>query len=169
MTLRKIIDWSIAEADGNCFGTIASPFYEYYDADGNFTYACDVDIGQEEVLRNVPISNSNQELLYAQEGAPVALSKMGPNKYAVVGLSKKIMGNTHIIYVGFADNGSVPPSDISDTPSTVIISTEIVGYRYRILTYGEIGSIYGGYGTIPYGTRGKFNYNGTLIELTRSF
>jgi hypothetical protein len=157
MSLKKVIDWSIAEADGDCFGTIASPFYEMFDTSSQWTYACDVDIGTEEVLRNVPVANNNRDIIYAQEGMPVALKKMGNNKYAIVGLSKKVIGDLHILYMEFTDDfGS-------------IVNTVTIANVYRPLTYEEIGQYYGGYGAIPYGARGKFDYEGNLIELLRSF
>jgi hypothetical protein len=157
MSLKKIIDWSVAEADGDCFGTIASPFYELFDTSSQWTYACDVDIGTEEVLRNVPIATNNRDILYAQEGMPVALRKQGPNKFAIVGLSKKCIGNIHILYMDFTDDFGT------------IVNSENKGFIYRPLTYQEIGSIYGGYGVLPYGVRGKFDMEGNLIELLRSF
>lgn len=157
MSIDKIIDWQIASADGEMFGTIVSPFYEYFDTSSQYTYACDVDIGTDEVLRNVPVATNNRDIIYAQEGMPVALQKMGPNKYAITGLSKKCIGDTHILTMTFGDSFGT------------IISTTIVGYSYRLLTYGEIGNLYGGYGDMPYGARGKFNHDGTLLEITRSY
>ena len=158
MSLEKVVDWSVAKADGDLFGTIVSPFYEFIDTTGEWTYACDVDIGEDEVLRNVPIAMNNRDIIYAQEGMPVALSKMGPTKYAVVGLSKKVHGNTHIIRMTFGDSFGT------------IVQRQNVGYVYRKLTYGELGTLFsGGYGVLPYGTRGKFDYDGNLIELLRSY
>ena len=60
MSLREIIDWRIAEADGNLFGTIASDFYQFYDTQGQWVWACDVDIGQDQPLRNVPVANNGR-------------------------------------------------------------------------------------------------------------
>lgn len=158
MSLKKVIDWSIAAADGDLFGNIASPFYEYYDTSGQWTYACDVDIGTEEVLKNVPVATNNKDILYAQEGMPVALRNMGSNKYAIVGLSKKVMGNTHIIYMTFTDSIGT------------IVSRETRGFTYRPLTYGELGTLVaGGYGAVPYGARGKFDPDGNLVEIVRSY
>lgn len=157
MSLDKVIDWQIASADGECFGTIVSPFYEYFDVSSQYTYACDVDIGADEVLRNVPVATNNRDIIYAQEGMPVALQKMGPNKYAITGLSKKCMGNTHILRMSFTDSFGT------------IIDITNVGFIYRPLTYGEIGAIFAGYGDVPYGVRGKFDYDGNLVELTRSY
>ena len=159
MSLREIIDWRIAEADGNLFGTIASDFYQFYDTEGQWVWACDVDIGQDQPLRNVPVANNCREILYAQIGMPVALTQMGPTRYAITGLSKKIQSTTRIIYVSFADAfGS-------------IVNVINKGFIYRLLTYGEIGTLMPGmgYGLVPYGLRGKFDMQGNLIELLRSF
>ena len=74
-------------------------------------------------------------------------------------LSKKIQSTTHIIYVSFADSFGE------------IINIITQGYIYRPLTYGELGTLVEGmgYGLVPYGLRGKFDLNGTLIEILRSF
>jgi len=159
MSLRKIIDWQIAAADGQLFGTIASPFYQYYDIAGQWTWACDVDIGKDEVLRNVPVATSSREIIYAQEGMPVALNQMGPNKYAITGLSKKVQSTTHIIYVSF------------DDAFGRIVNTVTKGFIYRPVTYGELGTLLHGfgYGSLPYGARGKFDMQGNLVELLRSY
>lgn len=157
MSLKKIIDWSLAEAEGDLFGTIASDFYEYYDVSGEWTYACDVDIGEDDPLVNVPVSTNNRDILYAQIGMPVALKKMGGSKYAITGLSKKVHGNTHILYMTFDDSFGE------------IIDTKIKGNTYRRLTYGELGTYFGGYGDLPYGVRGKFDYEGNLLEILRSY
>jgi hypothetical protein len=156
MSIWKIIDWGAATAEGDLVGTIASEFYQLYDDAQNWTWACDVDIGEEEVLRNVPVATNNREVIYAQEGMPVALKRIGKGRYAIVGLAKKIKSTTHIIYVQFEEGiGS-------------IVGEELVGYMVRLLTYGELQT-YGGYGVVPYGARGRFNAAGELIEILGSY
>lgn len=155
MSIEKIIDWRIAAADGDITGTVASSFYQYYDDSNNWVWACDVDIGEEEVLRNVPIASNNREILYAEEGKSVALKKTN-GKYVVAGLAKTSQGFGHVIYVTFADDVAV------------VVSEDWSGYSYRPLTYGELGTVTpGGYGTLPYGSRGKFTRAGILIEIMR--
>ena len=50
MSIRKIIDWAAAQSEGEMTGTIASPFFQLYDDAEGWVWACDVDIGQPEVL-----------------------------------------------------------------------------------------------------------------------
>jgi len=153
MSIRKIIDWEISKR-ADIVGTIASEWYELYDDLYNqWTWACDVDIGEEDVLRGVPIATNNKDILYADIGKPVALTKMSTSgRYAITGLAKKIYGTTHIIYVTFEE-------DIGR-----ITGEELTGFNIRPLTYEELYT-YGGYGVVPYGCYGRFRADGTLIAL----
>jgi hypothetical protein len=93
MSIRKIIDWEGLKAKTRLTGVIASPWYELYDDHNQFVWACDVDIGEDELLRGVPVAHNNRDILYADIGKPVALEKVGQGKYQIVGLAKTIKGN----------------------------------------------------------------------------
>jgi hypothetical protein len=71
--------------------------------------------------------------------------------------SKSCIGDTHIIYMSFQD-------DMGQ-----VVSRQTVSNTYRPLTYGELADYYGGYGTVPYGSIGRFDGNGNLVELIRSY
>ncbi len=45
MSIRKIIDWAIEDSKGQRTGNIASPFYQLYDADGIWVWACGYNLG----------------------------------------------------------------------------------------------------------------------------
>lgn len=152
MTIRRIIDWAIAQQDGELVGTIASDFYQLAGDDNNWMYACDVDIGQPEVLRNVPVASNNRELIYAQVGKAVSLKRMGASGWCIVGLAKTCRGMGHLMYVSFED-------DIAK-----VMDDTWYGYRTRILTYEELDT-YGGYGVLPYGAIGRFDPAGNLLQL----
>jgi hypothetical protein len=155
MTLRKIIDWSIQDAKSSLTGNIASDFYESYDANGNWVWACDVDIGEEEVLTCVPVASNNREIIYSEQGKAVNLTKLGSGSYQITGLSKVQNSTTHYIYLTFTDD------------TYEITRDELKGYVYRILTYGELGTLVSpyGYGVLPYGARGKFKADGTFVSI----
>lgn len=156
MSIRRIIDQAISNAATGVTGTIASEFYEYYDAEGNYSWAVDVDIGQDmiatdedgneittTVLTAVPVATNNRDILYAQVGFPVYLTREGFSKWTVTGLAKSLYGETSIIYVNMtSDFGAVA-------------RRESVGYYYRLLRYDEFVDA-GGYGVIRYGAVGKF-------------
>lgn len=158
MSIRKIIDWAIEDAKTTQTGTIVSEFYEYSDASGSWVWACDVDIGEEEVLTNVPVAANNREVIYAEEGKGVNLSRLGNGKWCITGLSKTKNSTVHYIYLSFAD----------DVWS--ITGAELRGNVYRPLTYGELGTLIEplGYGTLPYGARGKFTADGAFVEIRES-
>lgn len=156
MSIRKIIDWAIADQKSEMTGTIVSPFYEYQDYTGNWVWACDVDLGGgQEVLRCVPVAANNRDVIYAQQGKGVSLSRMGSGKWAITGLSKTLNSTVHWTFVTFED-------DVFN-----IASTKMVGDVRRPLTYGELGALVApyGYGVLPYGTQGKFDYYGNFIEI----
>jgi len=152
MSLRKVIDYQIVKAEGDLVGRIASPWYLLYDVLGNSQWSCDVDIGQAEVLRNVPLALNNREILYAEVGKPVALRRLGNGRFEVVGLSKHVLSDTHIIYVTFQDSVGE------------VVGGEWRRYSVRLLTYAEL-DLYGGYGFVAYGTYGRFDFQGNLIDL----
>lgn len=55
-------------------------------------YAVDVDIGQKNPLKNVPVSRANRALLYAETGAAVRLRRGDSGRYEVVGFSQERPG-----------------------------------------------------------------------------
>lgn len=166
MSLWDIIDWSHLQQQGQKTGTIASPFYEYYDASGNFMWACDVDIGesmtvvtetglteQTTVLQNVPVASNNWELLYAQQGQAVSLN-YDNGRWTIIGLSKTSRGLGHIILVTFAEDVAQVASD------------DWVGLITRPLTFGELGTLTGGgFGSLPFGAQGRFTKAGVLVQI----
>jgi hypothetical protein len=157
MSIRKIIDWAAAQSEGEMTGTIASPFFQLYDDAEGWVWACDVDIGQPEVLRSVPVASNNREIIYAEEGKSVALKKMNQGRWVIAGLAKTVRSTTHIIYVSFEE-------DLAS-----IVGHTLTGYLVRPFTYGELGALSpGGYGSLPYGARGRFDAQGSLVEILES-
>ncbi len=152
MSIRRIIDWAIEQADGDMVGTIASDFYQLAGDDHNWMYACDVDIGQPEVLRKVPVATNNRELVYAQIGKAVSLRRMGASGWCIVGLAKTCRGLGHLMYVSF------------DEDIATVMDTTWYGYRTRLLTLGELDT-YGGFGKVPFGAMGRFDGLGNLLAI----
>ena len=71
---------------------------------GNWVWACDVDIGEDDLLTNVPVTSNNREIYYAEEGKGVNLSRLGSGKWAITGLSKTLNSTVHYTYLTFADD-----------------------------------------------------------------
>jgi hypothetical protein len=154
MSLRSIVDVALTGKEKTKIGYIASPFYQYFDTAGNWVWACDVDIGEKEVLRCVPVASNNREIIYAEEGKSVTLTRLGQGKWVITGLAKTKPSTVHYIYVTFEED------------LFRISRKELKGWYIRALTYGELGGLGGtGYGLLPYGARGKFNADGTFIEI----
>ncbi|MXS85285.1 hypothetical protein ABO04_04965 [Nitrosomonas sp. HPC101] len=136
-------------------------------------YAVDVDIGQKNPLKNVPVSRANRALLYAETGAAVRLRRGDSGRYEVVGFSQEqpgtriripvtlpsfLFGNAGIV-TGIAPGMPVP---ITPIPPVIgpPVDESIVG---RPLNYEELSTL-GGYGLLPYGATGIFN-GGVLQEI----
>lgn len=114
------------------------------------TYACDVDCGLGQPLRNVPIAPGNRALVYADVGAAVRLRRDTAGRYEVVGFSKTQPGTYTRIEV--------------DIATAALGAPQSVGIRSRPLTYEELATLGGGYGIAPYGAVGIFQGD-TLIEV----
>jgi hypothetical protein len=153
MSVEKVL--TIQGTSGDATGVTVSPVYQYFDDANQYTWAVDIDLlDGSEVLRCVPIATNNREIFYADQGKPVALRKEN-NKWVVIGLSKTVKDFEHRMHVCFED-------DIAQ-----VVSDEMVGYKARMLTYGELGDLVpgSGYGFFPYGVMGRFDYEGNLIEI----
>ncbi|SFM12844.1 hypothetical protein [Nitrosomonas communis] len=137
-------------------------------------YAVDVDIGQINPLKNVPIARANRNLLYAEVGAAVRLRRSESGRYEVVGFSQEQPGSFFRIPVTFpsftfGNAGIITGINPASTPSVfqsggIVIGTPIdnslVG---RPLTYEEFSQL-GIYGLTPYGATGIFK-GGVLQEI----
>ena len=153
--LRDIIDKAIGDFKTTLNGKVISGFYRLYDTDGNWCWVADVHIGDGKILKSVPVSSNNVDIIYSQQNKGVVLTKIANNRWIISGITKVIVDDIHYTYVTFQD-------DIF-----FIVSDETVGVRVRPLTYGELGAfiVPYGYGILPYGIQGKFNPDGTLIEI----
>ncbi len=155
MSIRKVIEWVVEDTRAEKIGNIASPFYHYHDLTGNWVWACDVDIGEEEVLRCVPVASNNREIIYAEQGKAVTLRRLNHNKWVITGLAKSKHSTIHFIYLSFEED------------VLRIDRSELRGYYTRPLTYGELGTLVPpyGYGTLPYGAQGRFRADGTFVKV----
>lgn len=115
-------------------------------------YAVDVDIGQKDPLRNVPIARANRELLYAEVGAAVRLRRTESGRYEVAGFSQEQPGT----YIRI-------PVTLS---GFVLGPVENVSLTGRPLTYEELQTIGAGYGFCPYGAIGIFK--GDVLQEIRA-
>ena len=113
-------------------------------------YVVDVDIGQNVILRNVPVARNNRSLTFTDAGAAIRLRRTASGRYEVIGLSNELPGTYTTFAVNLGDFSFGPVTDLT------LVS--------RVLTYAELAT-YGGYGVLPYGTIGIFK-GGALLELT---
>lgn len=114
-------------------------------------YACDVDIGREAPLRNVPIAAGANNTIYAEAGNAVTLRKSASGQYTIVGFSKEMPGSYIRIPVSISTSAFGPTEDISITS--------------RPLTLEELADYGGGFGIIPLGAVGTFQ-GGVLIRIS---
>lgn len=130
------------------------------------TYAIDVDIGQDEILKNVPIARGNKDTFYADVGAAVRLRRTESGGFEVSGFSHELPGTriripVSIPYLPFGDAGT---GGAYMSPESIVVGDpQDVTLTGRLLTYEELDT-YGGYGTVPYGASGIFK-GGVLQEI----
>ena len=137
-------------------------------------YAVDVDIGQDNPLKNVPIARANRNLLYAEVGAAVRLRRGDSGRYEVVGFSQEQPGTYFRVPVtiptfAFGNAGIITGSDPALPPSPLPTGPVVIGAPVdntlvgRPLTYAELATL-GTYGLTPYGATGIFK-GGVLMEI----
>lgn len=154
MSIRKIISADIYRAQGSITGKIVGAIRELWDDAQGMVFCADVDIGQPEVLRNVPIAVQNRDIFYSEQNKSVSLTKVNDQKWVISGISKSDLGRCHYIYMSFQDEIFNVTGDSWD------------GFVYRALTFGELGDLAAtGFGELPFGIQGKFNLAGSLVEL----
>lgn len=158
--------------------TLTTPALIYTDGI-NVTYGVDVDIGREAIiddngtvgnlpLYNVPISNGNRSLVYAQIGSAVTLQKTSMG-WEVVGFAKTYTGSFSItgielpLYCLRVPTENLPGDPILHTP--VIGETRQIGIEARKLTLGELADYGGGFGVICFGASATF-IGGDLTAIT---
>jgi hypothetical protein len=136
--------------------TTTRPVLFLGDEAANSVYVVNVDIGEDEVMRDVPIAQGNQDLRYADIGSPVALRRTA-QRWTVVGFSKVMPGTRTQVLV------TVPNFDFGLPTYTIGVITDLT-FTIRALTYGELSTLGTGYGNTPYGAQGKFQ-GGVLQEI----
>lgn len=155
--LADLISWLVekggAELDAE---VVTAPVVIQGDGQGGSTYACDVRIaGQQDVIKNVPISSAAGAVQYAAIGSwggsavRVARSPI-TGKMEIVGFSKRKPGFFHRYSVAL-DTG-------------VTGAVENVTITSRRLTFGELADYAGGFGSCPLGAYAIFR-GSTLLEV----
>lgn len=118
--------------------------------DGNaLIYVIDVDIGEDEMLRSVPVARANRDICYAEVGNPCRLRRTANGQWEVVGFSQEMPGTYTRIAINLTTLSYGPLEDVS-----------LVA---RPLSYEELVA-FGGYGVVAYGTTAIFR-GGVLLEL----
>lgn len=145
----NIANRAAADAKNECDGkALTRPALLITDGDG-LTYAVDVDIGEKEPLRNVPLARANVDLTYIDAGNPIRLRRTANGFWTVVGFSKELPGS----YVRF-------PVSLTTFEFGVV---EDLSLDARPLTYDELSTL-GTYGFTSYGAVGIFR-GGVLQEI----
>lgn len=159
----------LAKVESRISGTImTAPAMVYSDANGNVTYACDVDIGQEGViddngtvgvlpLYNVPLAANNNSLRYARPGNAVELQLINAGTWEITGFSKTKAGTFTVRYITL-------PNICSDFPQIGYGEETQMGVTQNFLTLGELGT-FKPFGELPLGSQALY-LNGNLYGFT---
>jgi len=104
------------------------------------------------ILRNVPIARNNYELIYADVGNAVELTRDASGQWTVTGFALEQPGTFTLVEVDLGNMTIGPITDLS--------------IQGRVLTLGELGTlIAGGWGLVPFGASGLF-VGGVLQQIT---
>lgn len=164
MSLINVIKVQIDRANSDAIGVIASPILKVFDSTlQDFVWAYNVDLERASsnpnapeftTMKGVPIDDPSREVYSADIGTQVKLRRrIEDSQYVVSGLAKFAPGTLSICLVTITDND-------------IIVSDPVTyGNSIRLLTYNELGSFGYTYGDLPYGSVGKFDINGTLVQL----
>ena len=158
--LIRLIDSRLNKGEGSMIGTVTSPAYRWYDASlQDYLWVMDIDLGDTwEPLVAVPIADASHGVHRLGPGAKVRIARgSGRRTYEIVGVTSIVAGQVVVVEVTY-----------SDTAMT-LGAAQTFGSLYRPLNYTELGDSAnnGGYvyGTLPYGTLGKFDAAGTLTSV----
>jgi hypothetical protein len=160
--LIRLIDARVDRSDLEVIGTCVSVAYRWYDhALGDYMWVMDVDLGLEggrpdanTVVKSIPIADASHGVHKAGPSTKLRLRRRSLTQtYEIVGLASIVNGQVAVIEVTY---GAV----------VAVAATQTYGSEYRLLTYSDLGNpaVNGGYkyGTLPYGTIGKYNAQGVL-------
>jgi hypothetical protein len=120
----------------------------------NKSYCVDLDIGQKNPLRNVPIASGSKDAYYADVGSAVRVRRSASGWFEVIGLSKRMPGTFTEVPVTIPQFRFGPQTVYGGSPvpissGGVVVGTPVAsGITSRILAYSELEP----YGSIPYGS-----------------
>lgn len=146
------IDSAVNEFDAK---TLTRPVISLSDGN-NAVYCVDLDIGQPNPLRTVPIASSSRDAFYADVGSAVRVRRSPSGWFEVSGLSKRMPGTLIEVPVAIPRfsftpmkryQASLPPAS---TGGVVVGTPANIGITSRALRYDELATM-GGYGVVPYG------------------
>lgn len=102
------------------------------------------------ILHNVTIARANADLLYADVGSPVTLTRSASGQWQVTGFSQEMPGTYNLV-----------PVDLSTMEIGSVLDMSL---DTRLLTWGEMGTLEG-FGSLPLGASGIFSGGGVLIRI----
>lgn len=168
MNVVEIINVQISRFDTDQTGILASDIYRLFDASLNsFFWVVDVSLNQAQsnpnapeanMLKAVPIDDPSRTVFSAGIGTQVSLRRRQTDqRYVVNGTTKYAPGTLSVCLVTITED------------STTILPPTTFGCTFRKLNFTELGTpaSNGGFafGALPMGTSGKFDVNGTLVNI----
>lgn len=162
--LIELIDTRVDRAANQIIGTAASPAYQWYDyALTAWLWVMDVDLSVDgtrpdalNIVKAIPIADGSYGVHKVGPGAKLRLTRTSVRQsYQIVGLASLVSGQVTVLVVTY-------------TPTTITLGAPLTfGSTWRALTYDELGDSAnnGGYtyGSLPYGTLGKFDLDNNLL------
>jgi len=162
--LIRLIDSRLSLGVSEIIATSVSPAYKWFDATlHEYLWAMDVELlvdgnrpDSGALLRAVPIADASHAAHKAGPGSKLRLHRSRTRRtYEIVGTASIVPGQVSVFEVTYSTDGYTVGGPVT------------FGSSWRPLNYTELGdSVNNGghkYGSLPYGTIGKFNAAGTLV------
>jgi len=162
--LIRLIDSRLSRGESEIIGTAMSPAYRWYDATlAAYLWVMDVEIVPDgsrpdygTTVKAVLIADASHGVHKAGPSTKVRLRRTSHRRtYEIVGVASIVPGQVIVLEVTYG------------ATSYAIGDPATFGSSWRPLTYTELGTpaLNGGfkYGSLPYGTIGKFNAANVLV------
>lgn len=117
-----------------------------------------------DIIRDIPAAANNKELLEAQPGTPVTLTKSDSGRIEITGLSKRAFGDIYTYKLKIPRTIPLTSANPVTVPPT-LISVVVSGFILRKITLGELETV-SGFGITQLEGTGVFNQDGQFLFYT---
>ena len=164
--LRRLFDERDAARKTELHGETVSRFViNPFDPAGTLMHTADVRISGS-IVSAVPLAANNRDMIYANPGTAVTMSRSASGRLEITGLSKRGFGNIYTYDITIPILTPLNSNTGSALSGGAVVSASVSGFLISICTLGELQSATsGGFGTTPFEALLLKDANGTIINV----